>query len=147
MNSHWTHSNKFLQVLLLFAVTIVGVLATLVMHQRHVQSEVDRQVDLRTALTVPPSPAPQLTPTVQVTTTSITPALVTPESRAITPPRLAPSPPVPRKPKTSTHRRTKSVPAPPSKTAVHPAVPALQTDPGALTRSNASAKPGGPDGW
>jgi hypothetical protein len=52
MNFYWARSNKFLLVLLVIAVAIVGVLTTLVMYQQYDQSMVDGQVHLRTAPTV-----------------------------------------------------------------------------------------------
>jgi hypothetical protein len=58
MNFHWARSNEFLLVLLAIAVTIVGVLTTLVMYQQHDQSMVDGQVHLRTAPAVSPASVP-----------------------------------------------------------------------------------------
>src|ERR1700722_14062651 len=58
MHLFWARSDRFLLVLLAIAVAIVGVLATLVMHQQHDQSTVDGQVYLRTAPTVPAASVP-----------------------------------------------------------------------------------------
>jgi hypothetical protein len=58
MNFHWARSNKFLLVLLVISVAIVGVLTTLVIYPQHDQSTVDREVHLRAAPTVPAARVP-----------------------------------------------------------------------------------------
>jgi hypothetical protein len=74
----------------------------------------------------PGSPAPQVAPGPQVATTGITPALVAPVPRIVTP-------------TTRSHRRVHAVPAPPPAAAAPPVIPAPQTAP--------PVKPGSPDGW
>ena len=142
MNSRWANSKTFLPGLLVITVAIIGVLTILVMRQRHDLSTVDGRVHSRTDLTVPTSPAPQVFPVPQVTSVPqvapTTPALVAPASR-IMPPQLVPSPRAPLKPKKPSYRRVNPVPTRPSVAAVHPVIPAPQTNP--------DAKPGGPDGW
>jgi hypothetical protein len=74
----------------------------------------------------PASPAPQVAPGPQVATTGITPALVAPMPRIVTP-------------TTRSHRRVHAVPAPPPTAAAPPVTSAPQTA--------SPVKPGSPDGW
>jgi hypothetical protein len=162
MNFHWARSNKFLLVCLAIAVVIVGVLTTLVMHQQHGQSTVNGRVRLGIAPTVPaarfsdgadiganpnavslPEPATTPDPANAPVGPASQPAPVSPAPQVAPPP----SPQTPLKPKTLPHRRVDLVPAPHPLAVAHPVVPAPQTDPDPLTRSNTPVKPGSPDGW
>ena len=154
MHLFWSRSTKFLLVLLAITVAIVGVLATLVVHQQHRTAthgtrrqrscwrrhhRHSERGTLPQPSATPASPVPQAAPAPQLAATPITPALVASVPQIITPPQLAPSPQTPLKRKTVLHRRVNSVPAPPPAAAAHPATPAPQTD--------TLAKPGAPDGW
>jgi hypothetical protein len=173
MNFYWARSNNFLSVLLATAVAIVGVLATLVIHQQHSQSTVNGQVRLRTVPTAPsasvpagaeivappnavthldPAPAPDpalarvgpaAPPAPASAAPLAAPAVVAPAPR-ITPPQMAPSSQKLLKVKTVPHRRVHPVAAPHPSAAVQPVIPAPQT--GLPIRSDAPVKPGSPDG-
>jgi hypothetical protein len=172
---YWARSNNLLLVLLAIAVALVGVLTTLVIHQKDDQSAVDGQVRVGIVSTVPAASVPAGAEIVahsnavghpDLATTSdaadapagpasqlapsspvpqVAPALIAPAPR-IAPPQLAPSSRKPLKLSTSPHRRVNPVPAPLPPAAVQPVTPAPQTIPGTPTKSDNPVKPGSPDG-
>ncbi len=177
MDFRWARLNKFLLVVLVIAVAIVGVLTTVVVHQQHDQSTVNGQVRLGTTPTAPAASAPAgtdimansnamthpnsattpepanapLGPASQPAPASpappVAPALVTPTPRIITPAQQALPAQKLHKPTTLPHRRADPVSTPSPSAAAHPVPPAPQTDANTPAKSDTPVKPGAPDGW
>jgi|SRR5581483_1885780 hypothetical protein len=133
MNFRWAQTNKILLVMLASAVTIDGVLTTLVVHQQHHQNTINGPTRHATTAPTPAFAAPQLTLTPQVVTAAPPAAALAPP--IIIPPQRAPAP---HKPKTWAHRQVNPAPASP------PIPPPPPTNPPDPAKSDTPVKPGTP---